>query len=104
MVQLMINRINEKDGLRQEYPKGQDVPSLSSSLLDRQAEAVKLQLANLGAEVEGKMEGLKQRKVERGQLEGYERELKRKMQEVELAVRKAFEELYRNGKFEGDSK
>jgi hypothetical protein len=37
----MINRINEKDNLKQEYTKGKEVPSLTNSLLDRQANAVK---------------------------------------------------------------
>jgi|JI10StandDraft_1071094.scaffolds.fasta_scaffold1132323_1 hypothetical protein len=48
LVQLMINRINEKDSLRVEYQKGHEAPSLSSSLIDRQAEAVKEEMKQMG--------------------------------------------------------
>jgi hypothetical protein len=44
----MINRINEKDSLRVEYQKGHEAPSLSSSLIDRQAEAVKEEMKQMG--------------------------------------------------------
>lgn len=37
--------------------------------------------------------------MEKTYLEVYERELKKKMQEVEKAVKAAFQELYKNGKF-----
>jgi hypothetical protein len=99
LVQLMINRINNKGNLKQEYTKGHEVPSLNTSLLDRQAESVKEQLQKLSVEVGEKMTGLKQKKVERTQLEVYEYELKQKMKEVENAVKLAFKELYKNGKF-----
>ncbi len=59
LVQLMINRINEKDNLKQEYAKGQEVPSLTNSLLDRQAQLVKEQLKKMELEVGEKMGGLK---------------------------------------------
>ena len=45
------------------------------------------------------MEGLKEKKVEKNQLEDYEKELKKKMKEVENAVQAAFQQLYNNGKF-----
>ena len=45
------------------------------------------------------MQGLKEKKVEKNQLEDYEKELKKKMKEVENAVQIAFQELYKNGKF-----
>ena len=37
------------------------------------------------------MEGLKEKKVEKNQLEDYEKELKKKMKEVENAVQAAFQ-------------
>ena len=71
-MQLMINRINQKDSLRHEYSKGQELPSLSSSLLDRQTHSVKNQLEKLSLEVGEKMSGLKDKKMEKTQLEKYE--------------------------------
>ena len=47
LVQLMINRINEKGNLKHEYPKGLEAPSLSESLLDRQANSIKEQMKKL---------------------------------------------------------
>ena len=82
LVQLMINRINQKDSLKNEYSKGQEAPSLSNSILDRQAESVKEQLKKLSVEVGEKMSGLKEKKVEKVQLEDYEKQLKKKMKEV----------------------
>jgi hypothetical protein len=40
LVNLMVNKISAKDSLRQEYPKSIDMPSLSESLLQRQAKSV----------------------------------------------------------------
>lgn len=61
----MINRINQKDNLKQEYHKGHELPSLSNSILDRQAESVKEQLRKLDLEVGMKMQGLKHKKVQK---------------------------------------
>lgn len=81
-MQLMINRINEKDNLKQEYNKGHELPSLSNSILDRQAESVKEQLKKLDLEVGLKMQGLKQKKVEKHEVADFEKQVKLKMQEV----------------------
>lgn len=103
LVQLMINRINEKDSLKVEYLKGHETPSLSSSLIDRQAEAVKEQLKQMELEVGEKLSGLKQKKVEKIQLDKYQEAIKEKMKEVEKAVKQAFQELYKNGKFQEEA-
>lgn len=47
LVQLMIKKINTNDNLKQEYPKSIDPPSLSESLLQRQAESVQEQMHKL---------------------------------------------------------
>ena len=60
-------------------------------MLDRQAESVKEQLKKLSVEVGEKMSGMKNKKVEKNQLENYEKELKLKMKEVENAVKAAFD-------------
>ena len=78
---------------------GHEVPSLSNTMIDRQADQVKEQLKKLSLEVGEKITGLKEKRVEKNQLEDYEKELKKKMKEVENAVKKAFQELYKNGKF-----
>jgi hypothetical protein len=95
----MINRINGKESLRQEYPKSIDPPSLSESLLQRQAKSVEEQMKKMEAEVKQKMGALKNKRIDRQQLEDYEKEIKNKMKEVERAVRSAFEELHRKGNF-----
>jgi DnaJ-domain-containing protein 1 len=95
----MINRINSKDSLKQEYPKSIDAPSLSESLLQRQAKSVEEQMRRMEVEVREKMASLKNRRIDRKQLEEYEKEIKAKMKEVERAVRSAFEELHKKGKF-----
>jgi hypothetical protein len=51
LVQLMVNTINQKGSLKNEYSKGQEAPSLSNSLLDRQTDSVKEQLKKLSIEV-----------------------------------------------------
>lgn len=104
LVQLMINRINGKESLRQEYPKSIDPPSLSESLLQRQAKSVEDQMKKMEEEVKQKMGALKNKRIDRQQLEDYEREIKNKMKEVERAVRSAFEELHKKGKFADNQK
>ena len=68
LVQLMINRINQKDNLKQEYTKGHEQPSLTNSFIDRQAESVKDQLKKLEVEVGHKMDGLKGKKMDRNKV------------------------------------
>lgn len=102
LVQLMINRINGKESLKQEYPKSIEAPSLSESLLQRQAKSVEEQMLKMESEVRMKMASLKNKRIDRTQLEQYEKEIKLKMKEVEKAVRSAFEELHRKGKFSED--
>ncbi len=99
LVQLMINRINGKDSLKQEYPKSIEAPSLSESLLQRKAMSVQEQIKKMESEVQQRMASLKNKRIDRKQLEDYEREIKNKMKEVEKAVRSAFEELHRGAKF-----
>ena len=52
LVNLMVNTIHQKGNLKNEYNKGQELPSLSNSLLDRQANSVKAQMERMSAEIE----------------------------------------------------
>lgn len=71
LVQLMINRINGKESLKQEYPKAIEPPSLSESLLHRQAESVQQQMKRMEEELQQKMNALKNKRVDRKQLDTY---------------------------------
>lgn len=63
LIQIMINRINQTSSLKQEYTRGHQLPSLSNSVIDRQADFVRNQLKMLELEVGEKMMGLKEQKI-----------------------------------------
>jgi hypothetical protein len=50
------------------------------------------------------MGALKNKRIDRRQLDDYEKEIKEKMKEVERAVRAAFEELHKKGSFNENKK
>lgn len=71
LVQLMINRINGKESLKQEYPKSIQAPSLSESLLQRQAKSVQEQMKKIETEVQQRMASLKNKRIDKKQLDDY---------------------------------